>query len=143
FIPYEQFSNVTYLAKGGFSEIYKATCSYDTKEFWDNQKKEFETKNVRTIVLKSLNNSKIISNDFLNELKNYFQCSNSYVLKYYGITQHPETKNYLIVMAFASNDLHSGNILVDDPNSPLNASIGDFGISKPANSITDTKEIYG
>ncbi|CAG8550453.1 17962_t:CDS:1, partial [Racocetra fulgida] len=41
-------------------------------------------------------------------------------------------------------DLHSGNILVDDPNSLLRSiRIGDFGISKPANSIKDTKEIYG
>ncbi|CAG8531943.1 1233_t:CDS:2, partial [Racocetra fulgida] len=38
FIPYEQFSDITYLAEGGFSEIYKAT--------WINE---------------------IISPDFLNE----------------------------------------------------------------------------
>ncbi|CAG8852278.1 35527_t:CDS:1, partial [Racocetra persica] len=43
-------------------------------------------------------------------LKNYFQCSDhpnsfrsSFILKYYGITQHSETKNYMIVMAFAPN----------------------------------------
>ncbi|CAG8575969.1 19553_t:CDS:2, partial [Racocetra fulgida] len=36
--------------------------------------------------------------------------------------------------------LHSGNILVISQN---NVKIGDFGISKPANSTTDTKEIYG
>ncbi|CAG8745638.1 17046_t:CDS:2, partial [Racocetra persica] len=112
FIPYEQFGNVTYLAKGGFSEIYKATYSHGIKNYWDNQKKVFVINNdSTTVVLKSLNNSKIISNDFLNELKNYFQCSdgNNYdILKYYGITQHSETQNYMIVMAFASNgDLHN------------------------------------
>ncbi|CAG8528605.1 30478_t:CDS:2, partial [Racocetra persica] len=105
FIPYEQFSNITYLAKGGFSEIYKATCSQGIKGRWNSWKQEFKINNdSTTVVLESLNDSQIISNDFLNELKNYFQCSdpyNRYIRRYYGITQHPETKNYMIVMAFA------------------------------------------
>ncbi|CAG8756064.1 2441_t:CDS:2, partial [Racocetra persica] len=85
FIPYEQFSDITYLAKGG---------------------QAFYMYNNSTVVLKNLNDSEIISQDFLNELKNYFQCSyssliGSYIHKYYGITRHPETKKYIIVTAFA------------------------------------------
>ncbi|CAG8597909.1 16560_t:CDS:2 [Cetraspora pellucida] len=190
FIPYEYFKNIIYLSEGGFSKIYKATCVNGIRTEWNSRKRRFAEAIINaTVVLKCLNSSEAISHDFLNELKNYFQCSDGYyILQYYGITQHPETKDYMIVMAFAENgdlynyisknfltiswkqklgalrniawglktihdkkiihrDLHSGNILIHRGNNPRNVDfgvkMGDFGISKPANEITDTKEIYG
>ncbi|CAG8658492.1 10643_t:CDS:2 [Cetraspora pellucida] len=198
FIPYEYFKNIIYLSEGGFSKIYKATCVNGIRTEWNSRKRRFAEAIINaTVVLKCLNSSEAISHDFLNELKNYFQCSDGYyILQYYGITQHPETKDYMIAMAFAENgdlynyisknfltiswkqklgalrniawglktihdkkiihrdlhsgnilihrDLHSGNILINNPrNVDFGVKIGDFGISKPANEITDTKEIYG
>ena len=58
-IPYNEFKDIEYLDKGGFSIIYKA--------IWlDNNK---------TVVLKSINNFNNSSknlNKFLNEVKIYF-----------------------------------------------------------------------
>ena len=52
FVPYDQFKDVEFIAKGGFSKIYKAT------RIGRNQ----------TVVLKKLNNSKNITSKELNEV---------------------------------------------------------------------------
>ena len=49
-IPYDQFSNIEEIGKGGFATIYSA--------IWKN----------RTVVLKQLNDSQNVSNEFLNEV---------------------------------------------------------------------------
>ena len=50
-IPYDQFSNIEEIGKGGFATIYSA--------IWNN----------RTVVLKQLNDSQnVSSNEFLNEV---------------------------------------------------------------------------
>ncbi|CAG8770530.1 9792_t:CDS:2 [Gigaspora margarita] len=113
FIPYEKFSNITYLAEGGFSKVYKATCANGIiNDLNCCERQIFSVFGNKTVVLKSLKHSESISHDFLNELKNYLRCSerwdSNYIHKYYGITRHPETKNYMIVMDFAQNgDLHN------------------------------------
>ncbi|CAG8660050.1 5008_t:CDS:1, partial [Cetraspora pellucida] len=68
FIPYEQFKDIIYLSEGGFSKIYKATCVNGIRTEWNSRKRRF-TKAIsnETVVLKSLNSSEAISNDFLNE----------------------------------------------------------------------------
>ncbi|CAG8654226.1 9370_t:CDS:2 [Cetraspora pellucida] len=103
FIPYEQFDDIIYLSEGGFSKIYKARCVNGIRTKWNGRQQRFTHNTNATIVLKSLNNSEAISHDFLNELKTYFQCSGSNIINYYGITQHPKTKDYMIVMDFAEN----------------------------------------
>ncbi|CAG8597956.1 16563_t:CDS:2 [Cetraspora pellucida] len=110
FIPYERFNDIIYISEGGFSKIYKATCVNGIRDKWNGHKQRFEYIQNAKVVLKSLNNSEAISHDFLNELKNYFQCFDHYVsiIQYYGITQHPETKDYMIVIDFAKNgDLYN------------------------------------
>jgi hypothetical protein len=54
FIHFNRFKDVEFIAEGGFSKIYKAT--------WINNK------NVMTVVLKELNNSKDINSKELNEV---------------------------------------------------------------------------
>ncbi|CAG8714962.1 1772_t:CDS:2, partial [Scutellospora calospora] len=103
FIPYKKFSDITYLAKGGFSKIYKATCINGIKYRWNDYKQMFLYHKDYPVVLRSLNDSEVISRDFLNELKLNFHCLNAltyHIHKYHGITQHLETKNYMIVMDF-------------------------------------------
>ena len=56
-IPYNRLSNIEYLTRGGFSTIYKATLRYGSFKY--------------SIILKSLNNSSNINEDFLNEVS-YF-----------------------------------------------------------------------
>lgn len=187
YVPYEQFTNIEYLAEGGFSKIYKAIWKDGPITSWYSKKQRFHRKKNCGVVLKSLNDSKNISTSFLNELKLYNQCIKSaryeeeYLNKSFGITRDPKTGNYMIIMEFIGNgdlhhflkrnvnaltwsktleilksivhglmkihknqiihcDFHSGNILIDTNNETY---ICDFGISRPANELFDTEEIYG
>ncbi|CAG8576279.1 5951_t:CDS:2, partial [Racocetra fulgida] len=114
FILYKQFTNIEYLAKGGFSVIYKATWVDGPIDRWVFKQEKYKWHNNYNVVLKILNNSEKIDSDYLDELKNFFHCKksdnntlNSRLHQYLGITQHPETKNYIIVIEFAQNrDLH-------------------------------------
>ncbi|RIA99401.1 kinase-like domain-containing protein [Glomus cerebriforme] len=126
-ICYERLRNIQFIAQGGFSTIYKAIWLDGNIDCWDNEKKEWKRINQKLnendydnanknsplkenekygiyVVLKSLNDSTNIHEDFLMELKNHLQflCSaiNNYsnFIKIYGITQDPETLNYMIVL---------------------------------------------
>ncbi|EXX52947.1 Cdc15p [Rhizophagus irregularis DAOM 197198w] len=72
-IPFENFKDITYITRGGFE--------------WN---RGANTK----VALKSLDNSSCISTEFLNEiyLYNVIQC--------YGITQDPNTKDYIMVLEY-------------------------------------------
>ncbi|CAG8688306.1 17040_t:CDS:2, partial [Racocetra fulgida] len=85
-IPYEQLSNIEYLAHGGFGVVSKAR--------W----------NSLDVVLKCLNNSKNLTADVLQEITNYRLFDHSiqiiYVSQCYGVSQDPTTGNCLIVMHY-------------------------------------------
>ncbi|RIB28183.1 kinase-like domain-containing protein [Gigaspora rosea] len=113
FIPYEQFTNIKYLAKGEFSVIYKAMWVDGPITRWNFKKKNYNRKGNYEVVLKCLNNSEKMDSNCLNELKNFLICKNSHHLanyastihQYYGITQDPKTN--MMVIKFAQNrDLH-------------------------------------
>ncbi|RIA91521.1 kinase-like domain-containing protein [Glomus cerebriforme] len=91
FFPHDQFKNIEFIAEGGFSKIYRATWNY------------------RTVVLKKLNNSKNITPKELNELKIFYNyrtirwsCDNR-VCSYFGITQDPNTQDFMIIMPYYSS----------------------------------------
>ncbi|CAB4477156.1 unnamed protein product [Rhizophagus irregularis] len=70
-IPFENFENVTYLTRGGFSKIYSADWPEGNIGHWDIENQEW-VRSSKKVALKSLNNSSNnISNDFLNEIKYY------------------------------------------------------------------------
>ncbi|RIB28176.1 kinase-like domain-containing protein [Gigaspora rosea] len=112
FIPYEKFTNIEYIAKGGFSIIYKATWGDGPLiTRWCHKKQRYNRKRNYNVVLKCLNNSEKMDSDCLNELKNFFkgkgETVDDAIHRYIGISQDPKTKNYIIVMKFAQNrDLH-------------------------------------
>ncbi|RHZ35955.1 protein kinase [endosymbiont GvMRE of Glomus versiforme] len=82
-VPYENFTNIEFLAQGGFAKVYKAK--------WDN----------KWIVLKHLNESKDIKKDFLQEIANHKKFPNSNrIVRCHGISQDPKTKDYLMVMDY-------------------------------------------
>ncbi|CAB4442924.1 unnamed protein product [Rhizophagus irregularis] len=83
-IPYSQIKNLKEIAKGGFGIIYKAT--------W------FKTH----VAVKKFLESRDISN-FLNEVKSLHRCYDTvFIVKYYGITQDPVIKDYMLIMEYAS-----------------------------------------
>ncbi|RHZ35678.1 protein kinase [endosymbiont GvMRE of Glomus versiforme] len=168
-IPYEQFINIAPLAKGGFSQIYKAQ--------WGK-----ECDRDRYVVLKILTNSKDITLEFLTEIANT-KLVDSYdygIVPCCGISQDPITKNYIMIMDYKKEgnlrqylenkssglsledkieklrnvvdglkeihqqnlvhqDLHSGNVL----NNLRSTFITDLGLSKPVNYQKQEGQIFG
>ena len=61
FFPYDQFENVEFIAEGGFSKIYKATCNDGPIDYYVRQPNYL-------VALKKLNNSKNITSKELNEV---------------------------------------------------------------------------
>ncbi|RHZ61661.1 hypothetical protein Glove_346g78 [Diversispora epigaea] len=181
-VPYDEFENIKYIGKGGFSKIYKATWKRYNGIKYDGTIRRFETE----VVLKVLNNSQNVDSEFLKELKHTFQFDrNMYntrnIIKCFGVTQDPQTKNYAFILDYALDgdlhhfvyknfeeftwkekirylcgiiegikrihkkkiihrDLHSGNILVDNPRS---IAISDLGFSQPASNGSRKSQIYG
>ncbi|RHZ47028.1 hypothetical protein Glove_595g7 [Diversispora epigaea] len=88
-VPYNKFLDIEYIAEGGFSKIFKATWNLNGQK--------------RHIVLKALNNSKNANTKFLNELKLTYQLKSKFVIKCYGATQNPKTKNYAFILDYAPN----------------------------------------
>ncbi|PKC14083.1 kinase-like protein [Rhizophagus irregularis] len=79
-------------------------------------------------VLKSLNDSSNINEDFLNEWKLHLQCQREAYLNgamltsIIGITQDPDTLNYMIVMEYVPNGSLRDNLLIKkyNPNDKFN-----------------------
>ncbi|CAG8491637.1 1730_t:CDS:2 [Gigaspora margarita] len=97
-IPYDQFTNIICINKGGSSAIYKATWKHDHENEID-------------VVLKVIENTKNMYSIFLNELMIYNRCGKSFsdlhFQEIYGVSQDPKTKKFIIVMKLALHgDLH-------------------------------------
>ena len=69
-IPYEKFSDIEYLAKGGFGTVHKANWIDGYINRWDTSQNTWDRSGYIDIVLKSLNNSQNITTDFLQEVCN-------------------------------------------------------------------------
>ncbi|RHZ43808.1 hypothetical protein Glove_853g12 [Diversispora epigaea] len=103
-VPFDNFLGVEYIAKGGFSQIYKATWRKNPSlSIYDKENKRSE----RQVVLKVLNNSQSVDTKFFNELKLTYQIRSNFIIKCFGVTQDPKTKNYAFILDYAPNgDLH-------------------------------------
>ena len=66
-IPYDELKNIERIDEGCFATVYHATWINGKKYINYNNKKCIED---RDVVLKKLNNSQNISDDFLNEVNN-------------------------------------------------------------------------
>lgn len=53
------------------------------------------------VCLKSLNNSKRLTGEFLKLIKNQHKCQGKSVITVYGITKDPKDNNYMVVMQYA------------------------------------------
>ncbi|RGB40438.1 kinase-like domain-containing protein [Rhizophagus diaphanus] len=114
-IPFERFENVTYLTRGGFSKIYKADWPEGNIDYWDIENQELVRESNVKVVLKSLDNSSNMSNDFLNEIKYYisghFYCIQTVIC--YGITKDPDTKDYMMVLHYYKDGNLRNNLMND------------------------------
>uniref|UniRef100_U9U9U5 Protein kinase domain-containing protein n=1 Tax=Rhizophagus irregularis (strain DAOM 181602 / DAOM 197198 / MUCL 43194) TaxID=747089 RepID=U9U9U5_RHIID len=91
-IPYDQFDNIKEIRKDGFSTIY-STIWKDGPLYYCLYKKEYKRKlGKKQVALKYMHNSQNITNELLVKGRN------SNALPIYGISQNPDTKDYIIVI---------------------------------------------
>ncbi|CAJ0837854.1 7523_t:CDS:2 [Entrophospora sp. SA101] len=77
-----------------------------TSEKWDKKTYQYVCCGEWVVALKRLHNSKYVTTDFFNEMSIHLRSENNsgnYFIRYYGITQDPNTKDYMIVEQFARN----------------------------------------
>ncbi|GBC00558.1 hypothetical protein RclHR1_00390012 [Rhizophagus clarus] len=99
-ISFEKFQNITYITEGGFGKIYSAELPEGVIDNWDIKNKKWSRFKYRKYALKSLKNSFDICSDFLNEIKSHIQIYLNYTVRCYGITQDPNTKEYMMVLSY-------------------------------------------
>ncbi|RGB34000.1 kinase-like domain-containing protein [Rhizophagus diaphanus] len=104
-IPYNRFYNIKYIAKGGFGKVYKANWIDGYIHKWNKYNNNWERQDKNMFVaLKSLNYSKNITLELMNEMIFHHEVEFDHgSVKFYGITQDPETKNYVMVLEYADD----------------------------------------
>ncbi|GBB85296.1 hypothetical protein RclHR1_11860003 [Rhizophagus clarus] len=136
-IPYSRLRDIKFLARGGFGTVYDALwldgwiIKWDyTKQDWERNVNKLDEQDFKDavnpkienrlesnekygfrVVLKSLDNSSDINENFLNESKLHYQCqceisstNDGFTsAPLIGITQDPHTSNYMIVMRKIEN----------------------------------------
>jgi len=103
-IHYEQFEDIKYLDQGGFSEVYKARWKDGPISYWKSNENKWERDYNSMVVLKVLKNSQNITDEFLREVTCHKLVDNGgFIVRFYGISQDPKTKNYIMVMEYMKN----------------------------------------
>ncbi|CAG8789887.1 43419_t:CDS:2, partial [Gigaspora margarita] len=102
-IPYTQFTDIQFLGEGSFSIVESAIWLEGPRSVPNFQIKSTIRGPNRKIVLKTLKNSRNNSDELVKELKIFHTYKNHWMVEIYGISQHPETGDYIIVMAFYEN----------------------------------------
>ncbi|GES97469.1 kinase-like domain-containing protein [Rhizophagus clarus] len=91
------FYNIIEVAKGDSSKVNSAICKNGPLSY-SYLKKKLTRVSGKKVALKYLLNIQNNTNKFLNEAKTYsVNCSNN-ILKIYGISQNPHTKDYIMVL---------------------------------------------
>ncbi|CAB4433285.1 unnamed protein product [Rhizophagus irregularis] len=101
-VPYSQFDKIKKIGKGGFATIYSAIWK-DGPLYLESQGENYKRDSYKEVALKCLENSQNHVNELLKEVKAYStKPTHSSILKVYGISQEPSTKNYIIVLHYAA-----------------------------------------
>ncbi|PKK60484.1 hypothetical protein RhiirC2_856822 [Rhizophagus irregularis] len=140
-IPYDQFNDIKEIGKGGFSTVYSAI----RKDGLLYYKAGCERKSNTNVALKCLNNF----DEFINEAKAY---PHQNILKIYGISQNPTTKDYIMVLEYAEGGdfniyLNKKNILFTKCKPSFLNNYADYiicimGLCKKIDDINETN-IFG
>ncbi|RIA80469.1 kinase-like domain-containing protein [Glomus cerebriforme] len=124
-IEYNRFYDIEYITKGGFGKIYRAFWKDGLIEYWIYEINQWirNEYNSKDVALKSLNNSKDITSEFLNEYAekgNLRQILNrefnslSWNTKLEILCHIAHGLNDIHKEGLNHQDFHSGNILISD-----------------------------
>ncbi|RHZ43775.1 hypothetical protein Glove_856g53 [Diversispora epigaea] len=112
-IPYDRFKDVKQIGKGGFGTIHYARWIDGSIREWDIENQQWkrykdevedeEEVGEVEVALKKFDNF-VNFNDILNEMKIHLKTNNRVIsIRFYGITQDPETHSYMMVLEYASD----------------------------------------
>ncbi|RGB24795.1 kinase-like domain-containing protein [Rhizophagus diaphanus] len=105
-IPYDSIYDIKYITDDNkFGKVYKAKWIDGYIDKWGYYNKNWKRKDQDMVVaLKSLDNSKNVTLEFMNEIALHYKVNLSKcIIKFYGITQDPETQDYIMVLDYAEN----------------------------------------
>ncbi|POG74634.1 kinase-like domain-containing protein [Rhizophagus irregularis DAOM 181602=DAOM 197198] len=132
-IPFKNFEDVTYITRGGFGKIYSARWPEGCINFWDIENQKWKRNSNTEVALKSLDNSSCISTEFLNEIKSHLQIYLYDVIQCYGVTQDPNTKDYIMVLEYCKD----GNLRNYYMNNKLSFYLKIFRLQQIARGLFD------
>ncbi|CAB4438585.1 unnamed protein product [Rhizophagus irregularis] len=90
-IPYDRFHDIKYISKDEFGGVYRANWIDGNIGYWNYVNQNWERNNLNMFVnLKSLNTPNDLTFELANKVK--------FEYEFYGITQNPDTKNYMMVL---------------------------------------------
>ncbi|RHZ85079.1 hypothetical protein Glove_71g116 [Diversispora epigaea] len=104
-IPYDRFKDVRQIGKGGFGTIHYARWIDGYIGGWDIENQQWKRYYQGEVALKKFDNF-VNLDDVLNEMEIHFKtyCSGVFTsIRFYGITQDPETHSYMMVLQYASD----------------------------------------
>ncbi|GBC27602.2 uncharacterized protein OCT59_013325 [Rhizophagus irregularis] len=87
-VPFESIKDVIYVTMSNGHKLYKAYLSEGKIEYWDIENQKWGRSNKTKIAFKAIDDSYFKNTDSLNMVKNCFS----------GITQDPNTKEYMIIL---------------------------------------------
>ncbi|RGB24794.1 hypothetical protein C1646_484902 [Rhizophagus diaphanus] len=101
-IPYDRLHYVKYIADDEFGKVYRANWIDGCMDKWDYINQNWERKDQNMVViLKTLNNPASITSKYIDKI--------AVPCKVYGISQDPETRNYMVVLDFNK----CGNVMLN------------------------------
>ncbi|RHZ62084.1 hypothetical protein Glove_344g41 [Diversispora epigaea] len=107
-IPYDRFKDIKEIAKGGFGTIFKA--KWIDGQIWkrDVDFQRWERSSLQQdVALKKIDSFESLNEEFLNETAIHLKTlKEGASLRFYGITQDPETYKYIMVLVY----LPGGNL---------------------------------
>ncbi|RHZ87525.1 hypothetical protein Glove_33g26 [Diversispora epigaea] len=102
-IPYDRFKDVKQIGKGGFGTIYYARWIDGYIYKWDIENQQWQRYGEVEVALKKFDNF-VNFNDVLNEMEIHLKTlTESASIRFYGITQDPETHSYMMVLEYAKD----------------------------------------
>ncbi|RHZ48277.1 hypothetical protein Glove_553g28 [Diversispora epigaea] len=101
-ISYDRFKDVKQIGKGGFGTIHYARWIDGYIEKWDIKNQQWKRYS-KAVALKKFDNF-VNFNDVLNEMEIHLKARTELAsIKFYGITQDPETHSYMMVLEYAKD----------------------------------------
>ncbi|GES78515.1 kinase-like domain-containing protein [Rhizophagus clarus] len=105
-IPFDRFKDIQLIGSGGIGSVYQAIWLDGPREKWDSKTRQYVRCGEWRVALRSLDNSENVALGFFDDIKAHLNCENNsgnYIIRYYGITQDTETKDYMMVVQYARN----------------------------------------